>query len=583
MKENKNKVGRPKLADSNLIKNSIIMVEIALIGILVLIMGGVFSLNSNPNRLKGYASKNGDAVTIYNENSDVLIIGDSRICEMQRMVGNASYVSVWGGHYGYSGGGLDNRIDSTTRVNKMKNFIDKIVKKHGSARVFVIATINDYSGGSGYKTPVSKQVDLINKLAKYNNKASVYGGSLISERNGSSVSSFNKLLKQKIGNKYVNIKPSEVGYIDSAHFNKNTTKKIYNIIVNTDSKKEVKKAATDTSAVDVEIIKPNLRCTYNGKTVKSHGLKTQTKNNTIEIPANEKFTCKMDTQNIMISTKCGEKYKDNNRFVGVNKKSFKCTNEGAVVSVKAYNFDVIERVYVKVVKNKSNTTTTTTNKVNKTTTTNKPNVTTTTTTKLVGNNKCKVLQITPGSNSVSIKPVCGKNAKLIRVNIYKESKAVISRKNVSNTDTVSFNKLSKGKYYVGLVYRVNKTKYSASLKAFEIIDGETYSVYRYNLDTNTELCGVENSKIVNGKVTYSVKCGSNAKLSGAVLYDETNHKPIVMSTKKNTDYGFNKELTYQNSEIKTTNNYHIRLYWTTNNDNSGTGVSIFARSTSTIK
>ena len=61
-----------------------------------------------------------------------------------------------------------------------------------------------------------------------------------------------------------------------------------------------------------------------------------------------------------------------------------------------------------------------------------------------------------------------------------------------------------------------------------------------------------------------------------------NHKSIVMSTKKNNDYGFNKELTYQNNEIKTTNNYHIRLYWTTNN-NSGTGVSVFARSTSTIK
>ena len=46
MKEEKNKVGRPRLADTNLKKNSIIMIEIAIIGIISLIIGGIFSLTS---------------------------------------------------------------------------------------------------------------------------------------------------------------------------------------------------------------------------------------------------------------------------------------------------------------------------------------------------------------------------------------------------------------------------------------------------------------------------------------------------------------------------------------------------------
>ena len=54
MKEDKNKVGRPKLADSKLKKNSIIMIEIAVIGIISLIIGGMLSLtNVNSNKLKG--------------------------------------------------------------------------------------------------------------------------------------------------------------------------------------------------------------------------------------------------------------------------------------------------------------------------------------------------------------------------------------------------------------------------------------------------------------------------------------------------------------------------------------------------
>ena len=46
MKKEKNKVGRPKLGDSNLKKNSIIMIEIAIIGLIVLIIGAIISFVS---------------------------------------------------------------------------------------------------------------------------------------------------------------------------------------------------------------------------------------------------------------------------------------------------------------------------------------------------------------------------------------------------------------------------------------------------------------------------------------------------------------------------------------------------------
>ena len=58
MKEEKNKVGRPKHADTNLKKNSIIMIEIAVIGLISLVIGGIFSLtNVNIRNLKGQVSK----------------------------------------------------------------------------------------------------------------------------------------------------------------------------------------------------------------------------------------------------------------------------------------------------------------------------------------------------------------------------------------------------------------------------------------------------------------------------------------------------------------------------------------------
>ena len=43
--------------------------------------------------------KNKDVVEYLNTSNNLLIIGDSRICQMYKTVGNASYVAMWGGHY----------------------------------------------------------------------------------------------------------------------------------------------------------------------------------------------------------------------------------------------------------------------------------------------------------------------------------------------------------------------------------------------------------------------------------------------------------------------------------------------------
>ena len=53
MKDEKNKVGRPKLADTKLKKNSLIVSGVMLLIVVCLVIGGLVSLNILPNKLKG--------------------------------------------------------------------------------------------------------------------------------------------------------------------------------------------------------------------------------------------------------------------------------------------------------------------------------------------------------------------------------------------------------------------------------------------------------------------------------------------------------------------------------------------------
>ena len=91
MKEEKNKVGRPKLADTNLKKNSIIMILVAIIGLISLIIGGIFTLtNVNIRNLKGQVSKNDykfKLVDIYGK-KEMNRKGLGYHCELNAVVGN---------------------------------------------------------------------------------------------------------------------------------------------------------------------------------------------------------------------------------------------------------------------------------------------------------------------------------------------------------------------------------------------------------------------------------------------------------------------------------------------------------------
>ena len=76
MKEEKNKVGRPKLADTNLKKDSIIMIEICLIGIISLIFGGLVNFN-----IINYNSLKGETKSVYGVDSSFSITGIKAECK----------------------------------------------------------------------------------------------------------------------------------------------------------------------------------------------------------------------------------------------------------------------------------------------------------------------------------------------------------------------------------------------------------------------------------------------------------------------------------------------------------------------
>ena len=157
---------------------------------------------------------------------------------------NASFTAVWGGHYGYGGRvrlGYT-RIDSEENMSKAKGTIKAIQAAGKVPKVFVIATINDYEGGStGYQTPISNMINAADVLRRYirstGGSGLIYCCSLIGLKNGKSVKSFNEYLKSAAGKqkwfKYLNINPGNLQYDpDGGHYTVSDTKKIFKIIYN---------------------------------------------------------------------------------------------------------------------------------------------------------------------------------------------------------------------------------------------------------------------------------------------------------------------------------------------------------------
>ena len=75
MKEQKNKVGRPKLANNIHKKESIIMIEICIIAIIVLIFGAFNTIGNNLNKLKGWSNATSDKSVL--DGKSVLMFGTS--------------------------------------------------------------------------------------------------------------------------------------------------------------------------------------------------------------------------------------------------------------------------------------------------------------------------------------------------------------------------------------------------------------------------------------------------------------------------------------------------------------------------
>ena len=201
-------------------KKSLVKEIIALI-IVALILGVSFIVQLPIN-----AAKNGHVVKKLDLTNNILIIGDSRMHQLYDLGKKASYVCVWGGHYGYG-----YNIISSENKKTIKKYINKIVEEHGNCRVIIEATINDYNGNGSYSSALNSLTKFAETAAGYNKNATIYTTCLIKEKNGKSVSDFNKALRKKAKKsskyKYLNIKPKEVEYIDQYHFTKKTLKEIY--------------------------------------------------------------------------------------------------------------------------------------------------------------------------------------------------------------------------------------------------------------------------------------------------------------------------------------------------------------------
>lgn len=181
----------------------------------------------------------GHHCTKSNPTSGRLIVGDSRTCQLWNYKNSgASFVSVWGGHFGY--GGSNGQIDTAAQRKHMKAYVEKTIAKKGYCNVYVFATVNDYNGGSAYKGAAGNVLSLAKTIAGYTGtykgkkakcKVTVVG--LVGSK-GKNVSTYNSYLKKSL--------PSHIGWLsiggclggsnkgymsDNVHYNNTTLKNIW--------------------------------------------------------------------------------------------------------------------------------------------------------------------------------------------------------------------------------------------------------------------------------------------------------------------------------------------------------------------
>lgn len=186
---------------------------------------------------------NGYHCTKSNPKSGRLIIGDSRTCQMWNYKNaGASFVSVWGGHYGYGGSAM--QIDYASQRATMKTYAQNTIKKCGKCDIYIFATVNDYNGAGSYTSAVSNVISLAETAygwtAKYQKKTvhpTVHIVQLVGSK-GRNVNGYNTLLKSRAASskKIKNcisisgcLACSNGGYAsDGVHYNNTTLKNIWN-------------------------------------------------------------------------------------------------------------------------------------------------------------------------------------------------------------------------------------------------------------------------------------------------------------------------------------------------------------------
>ena len=234
-------------------KKVVLIASICLLVLIIILFCAFYSMNMTIVNGNLKAEVTSTVADTYSSSSNMLIIGDSRMVGMaQNSKNKASYVAIVGGHYQ---GTYGTQIDTSSRVEHMEDYMKKIVSNKGYARVFVVATGNDYlSGDPTYA--VNAQIDLMKKLRSYaknnniNSKIKIYGCSLIPIKGKSSVR-YNEALKTKLKTanfSYLAIKPKTVNYTsDGIHFMSSTARDIYNIMnEKTNNKTTTTKKVTTT-------------------------------------------------------------------------------------------------------------------------------------------------------------------------------------------------------------------------------------------------------------------------------------------------------------------------------------------------
>lgn len=167
-----------------------------------------------------------------NYKSGILLIGDSRTCQLWNYKkSGASVMAIWGGHY-YT---KSSSIDSYKNRKQIKKIVKSTVKKKGYCNVYLFATVNDYNGEgkSDAKASAKKVIKFAKSIRSYNKKAKVTIIGLIGSK-GTDVSYYNKYLKSNLPRKVklLSIKScltgENKGYDrDNLHYNKSTLKQIW--------------------------------------------------------------------------------------------------------------------------------------------------------------------------------------------------------------------------------------------------------------------------------------------------------------------------------------------------------------------